>query len=351
MKDLVRCLHSLRRQSVPSEEFEIVVVDDGSAAGVSDAASPFGARVIRQEKHGPAGARNRGVFEARGDIVAFIDADCDPDRDWLRKLTGPLLEDTTLAGTVGRCSSEQESVMARFVQFELDLRYARMAGRDRTDFVGSGNSAFRRQLLVDHPFDERYRRLEDVELSFRLAEGGHRMIYVPDARVLHRHPETLGIYLRRKFEYSRYAFSLYRRYPNKVTTDRSTPQSRRTGILLLGLAFLFLPLALVFPLAGLVSLGLVLTSLALSTPLSARAFRVSPRLGLAVPVFVLMGNLTFAIGSFWGLVRECSRRRSESSVPGPMAPRGDPGGGSTDPAAPGGIPEQPADERRITCGR
>jgi glycosyltransferase involved in cell wall biosynthesis len=72
---LDRAFASLAEQSLPADE--VVVVDDGSTDRTAEIAAAAGARVVRQERRGPAAARNRGVEEAKSDFVAFLDAD-----DW-----------------------------------------------------------------------------------------------------------------------------------------------------------------------------------------------------------------------------------------------------------------------------
>jgi glycosyltransferase involved in cell wall biosynthesis len=71
-----RCLESICRQTVP--DFEVVVVDDGSSDSSAETAERTAdprIRVIRQENRGPAAARNRGISEARSELIAFLDAD------------------------------------------------------------------------------------------------------------------------------------------------------------------------------------------------------------------------------------------------------------------------------------
>jgi glycosyltransferase involved in cell wall biosynthesis len=71
-----RCLESVCRQTMP--DFEVVVVDDGSSDGSAETAEGVAdsrIRVIRQENGGPGAARNRGIREARGELIAFLDAD------------------------------------------------------------------------------------------------------------------------------------------------------------------------------------------------------------------------------------------------------------------------------------
>src|SRR6185369_10255511 len=81
---LSRCLQSLGQLDYPKENYEILVVDDGSAHPLDDV--PFPVRILRHENTGPAGARNFGASQARGEFLAFTDDDCQPDAGWLREL-------------------------------------------------------------------------------------------------------------------------------------------------------------------------------------------------------------------------------------------------------------------------
>ena len=72
---LAEAIESILGQS--HAEIEVIVVDDGSTDGSADLARSFGdpVRVVAQERRGPDGARNRGILEARGELIAFLDAD------------------------------------------------------------------------------------------------------------------------------------------------------------------------------------------------------------------------------------------------------------------------------------
>jgi len=77
---LVRCLESLAAQDFPSESYEIIVCDDGSTADLSGVLLQFqqgfpGIRIGRQERRGPAAARNLGIRSSISPIVLFVDSD------------------------------------------------------------------------------------------------------------------------------------------------------------------------------------------------------------------------------------------------------------------------------------
>lgn len=87
---ITRTLAALRAQSLPADEFEIVVVDDGSGPATAEAlqqAERAGGPVLRllrnDVRSGPAGARNLGWRVARGELMAFTDDDCQPVARWL----------------------------------------------------------------------------------------------------------------------------------------------------------------------------------------------------------------------------------------------------------------------------
>ncbi len=299
--DLERCLTALEGQSLSREAFEVVVVDDGSRDATAAVAERRGARVIRQDGLGAAAARNRGARESRGEIVILLDADCVPDDRWAEELARPFADDST-AGAVGPIDSAQRSLVARYVQLEVESRYARLEDGGPTDFINTANCAFRRDILSSYPFDEAFGRLEDIELSFRLTGGGHRMVFVRGARVSHRHPERIWSLMRRQFGYARYAAALYRRHPGKVVSDASTPHGRRARLVSLALALALVPVAFLVPAAWLACACLAVLSVAFSFPVFVRAFRVDPRLGLLAPWIVLTSNLAFVAGVVRGLL-------------------------------------------------
>ena len=97
--NLETCLTLLWEQSFPKERMEIIVADNGSSRGVEAVRQLVGsrARVIEIAQRGAGIARNAGVREARGEVVAFVDSDCRPDRRWLEEG----LEELRLADIVG----------------------------------------------------------------------------------------------------------------------------------------------------------------------------------------------------------------------------------------------------------
>jgi glycosyltransferase involved in cell wall biosynthesis len=98
---LPRTLEALANQRF-DDEYEVVVVDDGSNDGSAEVAERFGppVRLVRRPRLGPGPARNAGVAEARGELLAFTDADCEPEPGWLAAGVDALAEADLVQGAV-----------------------------------------------------------------------------------------------------------------------------------------------------------------------------------------------------------------------------------------------------------
>ena len=289
---LKRCLHSLEQQ-VTDEVFEVIVVDDGSRDESAQSASLFpGVTLIRQEYMGACAARNRGLQAARGRLILFLDSDCSAWSNWIREISSRLVAQESLV-TVGRFISSQTGLIPRLVQQELEERFRRMKRHGDVDFLNSATCGFVRQVIEQYRFDPDFDKLEDVDLSFRLAAAGIDIRYVPTAIVDHHHPGSLWAYLRRKFRYGRTAPLLYKRFPRKSLGDASTPPTRRFQLALVLLGILTLPFS------WMSGASMVGVALALTFPAAFRAWASSPLLAVLYPPFALIGSFAFVVG--WGV--------------------------------------------------
>ncbi len=219
-KAIGRCLEALARQE--TLDFEVLVVDDASTDDTPETVAAFAAanpevptRHLRQAVcRGANAARNRGVSEARAEIVAFLDDDCEPAPDWLDRL---------LTGFAGpKVASVTGGVLQAPARNVFEGAYGgahRVHGKagPAPRLVGC-NMAVRKDLLERFGFDEDRARADGVTsvsgrgdeegLYLLLRAAGLEQRLVPDAVVLHDHPLTGRSFLRQAWRGGRSAARL-----------------------------------------------------------------------------------------------------------------------------------------------
>lgn len=212
---LATCLEACLDQDY--EETEIIVVDDGSSDATAAIAAAFeDVTVLRQPNRGPSVARNHGARVARGEILAYTDADCVPRQDWIRQLVAPFDEAVIAVGGTYDIANP-ESRLARVVQAEIAARHAQFG--DYVDFLGSFNVAYRKTAFDSvGGFEESYRFAsgEDNDIAYKLQDTGGRMRFTAAAVVSHYHPTRLWAYLRTQARHGSWRVKLYKDHPHRA---------------------------------------------------------------------------------------------------------------------------------------
>jgi GT2 family glycosyltransferase len=289
---------------------EILVVDDGSADETAALAERAGARVIRQPNAGPAAARNRGWREAAASVILFTDADCVPRPDWARRLVEVVGSDAPVAGGSYGIANPGRW-LAELVHAEIVWRHARLG--TEVEFVGSYNLAVRREALESvGGFDPAYPAPsgEDNDLCYRLRDAGHRIRFVPDALVDHRHPTSLARYLTEQARHGTWRVALYRRHPGRVRGDGYAGPLDFAAPPLAVLSILLALAAPLVPTAGAAALVGFALVLLLGTVLAARvALRVRSARALGLAVVSTLRAYARGAGLVRGLLRGGRARR------------------------------------------
>jgi len=297
-KTIGECLRALIRQSIGRDNYEVIVVDDGSTDTTGEIAQSFPVRYIKQPNRGPAAARNYGAKEAAGNIILFTDSDCVPSPNWIEEMTRHF-ENPDVIAVKGAYKTKQASITARFAQVEFEERFEILKKADSIDMVDTYSAAFRRDIFWKMGgFDESFpvANNEDTDLSYKLSSAGHKMVFNPDAIVFHlKHPDTFKKYMRQKFWRGYWRMVVYKRFPKKMVKDTYTPQSLKFQIMFLFGAIFFVVLSAIFKKSLYLAAAAIIAFIISTLPFSLSAMGKDFTVGLLSPFFLAVR--AFSIGS------------------------------------------------------
>ncbi|MDD5115954.1 MAG: glycosyltransferase family 2 protein [Candidatus Omnitrophica bacterium] len=184
-RDIRSCLDAVFSQSRQADD--ILVVDDGSSDTTADIAEEYPVRIIRHARNlGLAAARNSAIKNTDADLIASLDSDCLPDKDWFSYLF-KRMEMPNIAGAGGKMTEADTSgLFDKWRSVHMGQHWGN-SKRLNPPFLFGSNTLFRRKLLLSAgSYNEKYRsNYEDVDISIRLRKKGFGLFYEPRAVVKH----------------------------------------------------------------------------------------------------------------------------------------------------------------------
>lgn len=202
-RHIADCLKSLTTMDYPG--LEVILCDDGSTDATSSIALGFPVTVLELPHGGLSAARNAGLAAAKGEIVAYLDADAEATRDWLYHIAQafegqgiaaaggpnlPALDPVETERAVARCPGNPREVLI------TDTRAEHLAGC---------NMAFLRdELLAVGGFDVGYTSAgDDVDVCWKVIDRDREIAFSPAAVVHHHRRGTARGFLRQQRGYGR----------------------------------------------------------------------------------------------------------------------------------------------------
>lgn len=180
---LVTLLQALTHQTIPHQDYELIIVNDGSTDQTEALVERFKAdRQVRitllyQKNKGPAAARNTGIRQAAGEIIAFTDDDCIPDTNWLEVIMQNL-NSNSIAGLQGSTYTTHAGITPLTHQID---------NPEGNKSVPTCNAAYRKDVLQQvGGFDELFPfpHNEDADLAWRILPLG-AIPFCKEMRVYH----------------------------------------------------------------------------------------------------------------------------------------------------------------------
>lgn len=182
-KDLKKCLDAIANQTMPSEDYEIVVVDNNSTDKTAEIAKSYGARVIKEERQGNTYAVSTGLSNAQGEIIASTDSDTVVANNWLEVIY-KAFEDKRVVGATGNAYiHSKNSIFDSFskIFYEYFLKFNFLIGK--AHFSGF-NFAVRKSVFDQiGGIDEKFIMSPDVDLGLRLNKKG-KVVFLNDMNVV-----------------------------------------------------------------------------------------------------------------------------------------------------------------------
>jgi GT2 family glycosyltransferase len=215
MRTIRDCLKGLSKLEYPN--YEVIVVDDGSTDSTWAIAVGYNYRVIRTENRGLGSARNIGLKEARGEIIAYIDDDAWPDPHWLNYLV-ETFQRTDHAGVGGpNLPPSGDGFIADCVANAPGGPAHVLVSDQVAEHIPGCNMAFRKSCLeAIGGFDAQFRTAgDDVDLCWRLQAQGWTLGFNPAASVLHHSRNSVRAYWHQQRGYGKAEALLERKWPEK----------------------------------------------------------------------------------------------------------------------------------------
>ena len=219
---LRRVLAALAKQTYPMDQFEVIVVVDGSDDGTEEMLkalqNPYELRVLQQPQGGPSRARNVAIAAARGQVIIFLDDDVIPVPQFVSTHAAIHQHDPE-AVVVGRLLAYpigERPGWERWEEFDLDQQFDQMReGRlvlNGTHFYTGNASVGRRSLAIVGNFDVALKYQEDCDLGQRLEMAGAHFYFGDRAAGYHcGYRASFSIWCRRHYNFGVYNFVRHNR--------------------------------------------------------------------------------------------------------------------------------------------
>lgn len=221
-EEVFELLNSLTSQILPSSQFEVIIVDDGSTDNSKDIISDFLQKtnlqivLLYQNHKGPGEARNLGMENAKGKYFVFVDSDCIADKNWLNAYKDAV-KDKDVAGFGG-----PDAVLPNFRPVQKAIDYS------MTSFITTGgirghskkkiskyyprsfNMGVRSDIVKKIGGMGKLRHGQDIEFSNRILSTGEPIIKVAEAVVFHKRRISIKKFFKQVYNWGVARINLYK---------------------------------------------------------------------------------------------------------------------------------------------
>jgi len=222
---LQNCLTSLKNQTLTINLWEVIVVNDGGCE-VKSLVQDFGSQFhcISQENSGPAKARNNGAAFSKGNVLAFLDDDCQAQTNWLEEIHQLSHEGYIIGGKV--TNALVNNVYSETSQVLIDFLYQNQQNTSIQFFTSNNFTIFKEDFERSGGFSTAFRTSagEDREFCVRLNNMGVKLKFQPSIKVHHYHALTFLKFMRLHMKYGMGALTYKKELSQLAIPIKPRPQ-------------------------------------------------------------------------------------------------------------------------------
>ena len=294
--------NSLQEQSVDLKLFEFIVSDDGSTDSTSETVkhwqteSNFPIKFITQENQGPGAARNHGLENSEGELILFIDSDCEAHPDWIQTIYEEYLNDSFDACGGPDGAKDDFTTLQKAIDFAMTSFITTGGMRGHSEkmmakfFPRTHNMGIKRSVYEKVGGFGDLRHGQDIELSNRIRKSGARIKFLINAVVYHRRRTSIKQFFKQVFNWGVARINLGKIDPSMLEPIHFLPSlATLVGISIVGTAiYLNFPLDQLFLLVF-IPLGL----LSLFGAVKKNDLRIFPYLLVVIPSQIIGYGIGF----------------------------------------------------------
>lgn len=305
-KFLPACLKSLNSLDYPKDKYEIIISDSDSTDKTGEIALSMGAKLISAGGASVCAGRNSGFKQAKGEIIAFSDADCIMDKDWLMNAI-KYFKDSKVACVGGpSLIPEDETAFGKACGFIFSYSlftggstYGRHFPEVReVDHNPGCNAIYRRSSLEKvMPVDECFTDGEDVIMNKQLNGLGYKFLFTPDTKLWHYRSSTPKRFWKQKIRYGIGRVIIAKAYPRLLNPMHIIAGFSIPLIVLMLIASAFWGRVFLADLI-LLAMGFLLFFFILAW-LKTHSLKVASGVPLAIVILILGWSTGFMRETFW----------------------------------------------------
>lgn len=218
-KHIDNLIKSLINLDFPENKYEILIVDNGSRDRTLEIIrhhqlTSSQIKLFFEKIESSYAARNTGVRNATGEIIAFTDVDCVVDKNWLINIAKSFSENSIscVAGKI--ISGKGQSIVERYSAKIDILSQKNTLNSEFLPYPQTANAAYKKDIFNKIGcFDEKLTSGGDADFAWRMQlETDSRILYVPNAIVIHEHRTNIKGLFKQNFRYGYGSVGLYKKY-------------------------------------------------------------------------------------------------------------------------------------------